>query len=126
MARYHYYYHNGTFERLTQTEPAAHDGSVRLERVSHVRHHLRLNVGNPGNQDEYYFILCPVSCYCHSSAEVGMMVSEEVGRNPLLSPRNGAYWIYDITGIDTVDHIDHWFQMVHTVEVHDSSMSEHM
>jgi len=53
------------------------------------------------------------------------MVSEEVGHNPLLSPRNGVYWIDDITGIDTVDHIDHRSQMVLTVEVHDSSMFEH-
>ena len=90
----------------------------------HVRPHLGLKVGDPGDQDEYYSIPYPISCYHRSSAEVWTTVSEEVGRNPLLSPRNGAYWIYDVTGINTVDHIDHQSQMVRTVEAHNSSMSE--
>ena len=41
-----------------------------------------------------------------------MTVGEEVGHIPLLLPRNDAYWIYNIMGTDTIDHIDHQSQMV--------------
>ena len=93
-------------------EPAVREGSVWLEMEGCIQPHLRLEVGNPGDQDGYYSILYPILCYCRLSEEAWMMVSEEVGCILLLSPRNDVYWMYDVTGIDTVDHIDHWSQMV--------------
>ena len=77
----------------------------------HIQLHLGLEVGNPGNQDGYYSILYPISHYHHSSEEAWTTIGEEAVRVPLL-PRNDAYWIYNVTGIDTIDHIDHQSQVV--------------
>ena len=97
---------------LIQIEPAVLEGSTWFEMEGHNQPHLRLEVGDPGDQDGYYSILYPVLHYCHLSEEAWMMAGEEVGRIPLLLPRNSVYWIYDVTGTDTIDHINYWSQMV--------------